>query len=374
MNLKLNEMNVARKVRCSKFDRLWLSELYKTIKAKQRPSYRVIRAKLHNRLPKEYNPEQMDERLSKYWGEEIAIYGVALVDPTFNVFGKANEVIQTIRKIILKQPELAVVEVSEIAKWSTLQPMEIALVLRLIANYGKFFRTATGSQEFPFGYGSINVELDKDVFNQYLYFTNIESLMEAHKIRMEEERPSITQGTEIDESLEKGRRLNPIFKSRIDRIDPTLCFVLMPFTEVWSAEIYQLIKTTIEGLNLQCIRADNLNGPIIIEDIWTKINQAAFIVADVTNKNPNVMYEVGIAHTVGTPTILLTQNKREDIPFDFGHLRHIMYRNTVAGATELRDGLASAIKSLLNVQQSITLKKNKKPDLGVVGNLLLKGY
>jgi nucleoside 2-deoxyribosyltransferase len=61
-----------------------------------------------------------------------------------------------------------------------------------------------------------------------------------------------------------------------------------------------------------------------------KINQAAFIIADVTGRNPNVMYELGIAHTLGKPVIIITQEINK-IPFDFKHLRHYVYEDNVTG-------------------------------------------
>jgi hypothetical protein len=90
------------------------------------------------------------------------------------------------------------------------------------------------------------------------------------------------------------------------------------------------IRENIEAMGYQCLRADNLTGHIVIEDIWTKINQAAFIIADVTGRNPNVMYELGIAHTVGKPVILITQDMKT-IPFDFSHLRHYEYADNSDG-------------------------------------------
>ncbi|MCZ8023867.1 MAG: hypothetical protein O9282_14845 [Flavobacterium sp.] len=117
----------------------------------------------------------------------------------------------------------------------------------------------------------------------------------------------------------------------------------MPFSEKWSNDIFKIIKTTVENLGYQCLRADDLNGQIIIEDIWIKITQAGFIVADVTGRNPNIMYEVGIAHTVGRPTILLTQNI-DEIPFDFSHLRHIEYKTQFSDSIDLRTKLEDTIR------------------------------
>ncbi len=120
----------------------------------------------------------------------------------------------------------------------------------------------------------------------------------------------------------------------------------MPFSEEWSERVYyKLIRPIIEGIKLQCLRADNLSGPIIIEDIWIKINQCAFIIADVTNKNPNVMYELGIVHTLGKPAILITQDIHQ-IPFDFSHLRHYEYKDNTDGFEKLSKELPIRIREI----------------------------
>ena len=65
----------------------------------------------------------------------------------------------------------------------------------------------------------------------------------------------------------------------------------------------------------------------IIDDICNSILGADVVVADCTGQNPNVFYELGIAHTLGKDVILLTQSI-DDIPFDISHLRFIEYENT----------------------------------------------
>lgn len=125
-------------------------------------------------------------------------------------------------------------------------------------------------------------------------------------------------------------KVNPIYKDRNFSRKNHYCFVLMPFTEKWSKRVYEKINSVIRGLGFQCARADDLYGHDVLEDIWKAINEATIIIADVSNKNPNVFYETGIAHTLGKKVILLTQNV-EDIPFDFKRFRHIAYEDNVDG-------------------------------------------
>jgi hypothetical protein len=61
-------------------------------------------------------------------------------------------------------------------------------------------------------------------------------------------------------------------------------------------------------------------------------------VADLTSKNPNVFYELGMAHAMGKEVVLLAQSL-DDVPFDLRPVRTIIYDNDLAGYDELADRL-----------------------------------
>jgi hypothetical protein len=67
----------------------------------------------------------------------------------------------------------------------------------------------------------------------------------------------------------------------------------------------------------------------ILQRIYNQIAKADLIVADMTTRNPNVFYEVGYAHALGKPVILLTQ-EADDIPFDLKHYPHIIYGKSIS--------------------------------------------
>lgn len=138
--------------------------------------------------------------------------------------------------------------------------------------------------------------------------------------------------------------INPIFITRSFKNRPKSCFVLMPFTQKWSDRVFQHIKEILAGLNYQAYRADDLYGYDVLEDIWTAINESEIIIADTTAKNPNVFYEIGIAHTLGKKVILLSQNAK-DIPFDFKRYRHIIYEGNVDGFQQLMKELPKYLGS-----------------------------
>ena len=138
-----------------------------------------------------------------------------------------------------------------------------------------------------------------------------------------------------------------IFNNNDFIINDLLVFVVCPFKEAFNAIYDDQIKPVVESeLSMQCIRADELytNGPII-EDIWRLINEARVIIADMTERNPNVFYEVGLAHAIGKDVILLAQDVN-DIPFDLRHLRTIIYKNDYRGQKALYESLKKTIQNI----------------------------
>ena len=82
------------------------------------------------------------------------------------------------------------------------------------------------------------------------------------------------------------------------------------------------------------MRGDDIFTPTdILEDSWQGINGSDFIVADITGRNPNVLYELGIAHTLGKPVLILTQSA-DDVPIDLGTRRMLIYGDAVEGGLE----------------------------------------
>ena len=83
---------------------------------------------------------------------------------------------------------------------------------------------------------------------------------------------------------------------------------------------------------------DRFTSTNVMEDIWEYINRAKLIIADVSGHNSNVLYEVGIAHTIGKRPILLYQ-KDDDIKFDVSQTRHCKYSPTKPGLNVLEKTL-----------------------------------
>ncbi len=130
------------------------------------------------------------------------------------------------------------------------------------------------------------------------------------------EEPKDLEGTTKTTSIEKERRVREFLDT---------CFVMMPFG-VWFDRYYQEIYiSAIKEAGLEPRRADELfSTGSVVEQIWEEIGKSRVLLADLTDKNANVFYELGLAHAARKP-VVFTAGKVDDVPFDLRHLRVIIY-------------------------------------------------
>jgi len=129
-------------------------------------------------------------------------------------------------------------------------------------------------------------------------------------------------------------------------------FVIQPFEKA-SAGVFDLIASAGAEANASVFRADSIeSGANIVESIHHAIQTAALLIADVTNANPNVMYEVGFAQAQKRPLILIASSSRK-IPFDLAGLRVLIY--------DLRSPLQFIDRLTRVIQQAL-----KEPDSFVI--------
>ena len=103
----------------------------------------------------------------------------------------------------------------------------------------------------------------------------------------------------------------------------------MPFDSSFD-DVYAFgIKQACEDAGAYCERLDEqLFHESMVDRIYTQISKADLIVAEMTNRNPNVFYEVGYAHALGKPVVLLTK-EATDIPFDLRQRQHIVHGGSI---------------------------------------------
>ena len=133
------------------------------------------------------------------------------------------------------------------------------------------------------------------------------------------------------------------------------CFVIMPFGEYFNTYYDDIYIPAIKDTDLTAKRADDFYKPgYIIKDIWDNINQCELLLADLTGKNQNVFYELGLAHAINKPVVIIAENI-EDIPFDIRGLRVITYnKNKPNWGHELQKNISKSIKETIdNPEKSI---------------------
>lgn len=133
------------------------------------------------------------------------------------------------------------------------------------------------------------------------------------------------------------------------------CFVMMPFGQWMDAYYREIYVPAIKEAGLEPVRADELfSTGSVIEQIWEQISRAKVLLADLTGKNANVFYELGLAHAANKP-VVFTTGQLEDVPFDLRHLRVAIYdvrdpawgdKLKVSLATYLRAAKAEPTKSV----------------------------
>jgi hypothetical protein len=102
-------------------------------------------------------------------------------------------------------------------------------------------------------------------------------------------------------------------------------FVAMPFEASHSRALWKLVQSVCKVRNLEPRRADSSQYPrAIVADILEELETAEIIIADLTGLNPNVLYELGIAH-VRCDSVVLLCERGQALPFDLASIRCLFY-------------------------------------------------
>jgi hypothetical protein len=127
--------------------------------------------------------------------------------------------------------------------------------------------------------------------------------------------------------------------------DRRRAFIAMEYKEPYDTLYREVIKPSAEKF-FDVFRMDEKAGPgVIIQDMQREIAQSDLFIAEVTPANPNVFYELGYAHALGKPTILLAQRKGE-LPFDIRSYRVVYYDDTIGGKSQVERDLQKHLEAI----------------------------
>ncbi len=143
----------------------------------------------------------------------------------------------------------------------------------------------------------------------------------------------------------KGKVSISNFKTNYKRPE---AFIVSQFGDYYDVLYDEVIKPICEELNYNPVRGDEVAScTLILNDIVTSIRNASVIIADITPDNPNVFYEVGYAHALAKPTILLCEKGiRDKLPFDVSGFRTIFYDNSIGGKRQIEEKLKDHLQNI----------------------------
>ncbi|HWP56392.1 MAG TPA: hypothetical protein VNL14_00735 [Candidatus Acidoferrales bacterium] len=125
-------------------------------------------------------------------------------------------------------------------------------------------------------------------------------------------------------------------------------FVVMQFSGPYEELYTDVIRPVADQFGLRVYHAGEVFGPgIVLEDIVRGIVDAKIVIAEITPPNPNVFYELGYAHALRKPTILLAE-KGKQLPFDVSGYRCLFYENSIGGKRKVEEGLRKHLQAILH--------------------------
>lgn len=136
-----------------------------------------------------------------------------------------------------------------------------------------------------------------------------------------------------------------VFSLGAEPVDDGLVAVMMPF-DAGFKNVASAISDACTTAGMKSQRADNIwIADHIIQDVVSLIAESKVVICDLTGRNSNVFYEMGIAHTLGKDVIMVTQNAA-DVPFDVRHIRFITYHPNGEGLKAMTAEVAKRLETL----------------------------
>ena len=133
-------------------------------------------------------------------------------------------------------------------------------------------------------------------------------------------------------------------------------FVVMKFGEPFDTFYKAVIEPICrDEMGIEPIRIDKKPGPgQIIADIMQEIAESSVVIAEITaTDNPNVFFEVGYAHALRKPTILIARSDTA-LPFDVSSFRVIFYDDTIGGKKSIEENLLRHLEAVMGKRQHTT--------------------
>lgn len=135
------------------------------------------------------------------------------------------------------------------------------------------------------------------------------------------------------------------------------CFIIQPFDRGKFDKRYEdVFAPAVRAAGIDPYRVDrDPTVTIPIEDIENGIRVSDACLADITENNPNVWFELGFAIAAGKPVIMVCAAEREKFPFDVQHRKIIRYKTeSTSDFEELKTAITTRLTAMLQNEQQLS--------------------
>lgn len=124
-------------------------------------------------------------------------------------------------------------------------------------------------------------------------------------------------------------------------------FVVMQFSAPYISIYSEVIQSAAAGVGVNAYNAGEIiQDGMILDQIALAIRDSALVIAEITPPNQNVYYELGYAHAIGKPTILMAK-EGTNLPFDLRSYRVLFYKDSEQGLQEAREKLTQYLAEIV---------------------------
>jgi len=126
------------------------------------------------------------------------------------------------------------------------------------------------------------------------------------------------------------------------KVDKDTIFILTPFHDRFK-DVFNTISSSLNEIGLRTIRGDEeYIKTDLLRHIIKQITKSRILIVNLDGRNPNVFYELGIAHALGKQTILISSNL-EEVPFDLKSYKLVVYENQKELGEKIKIAVSQAL-------------------------------
>lgn len=320
-------------------DEMWLRAA-----AEDKFDARVSRARLYDKLPRDFEPTRIDRRF--YANDKLTPIGLRRFRPDSKLLKNMEYIALVLRDKIIANPGISEIEVKSLCDELGINRLEMQEAILALQDVTQFFTGLSHARDSSF--------VDRLFFtgpsgyDGPLKFTSIDEALErlytlqslGPGLRAGNRTPSLT--TSDSGALQTK---SPKSTKRTHSIKKNTAFVIMAIDPARPEleDILDTIKSVSANFGITAYRADEIEHQGVITNVVLEsIRECEFLIADLTYERPNVYYEIGYAHALDKKPILYRRNDTK-LHFDLSVHNVPGYAN----ARELRELLKKRFEAIL---------------------------